>query len=591
MTTDLLFKNFHLLADTPGGVKKLRELILQLAVQGRLVPQNPDDEPASVLLEKIREEKNRLIREGKIKQQKPLPEIRPEEVPYELPEGWKWARLKNISFDLGQKKPDMEFTYIDVASIENTSGKVSRDLQVIQPQNAPSRARKIVHKNTVIFSTVRPYLLNIAVIEDDYFPEPIASTAFAILHPCSGISSMFLFYFLRSNVFIDYVNSKMTGIAYPAINDSNFFSGPIPIPPSSEQHRIVAKVDQLMSLCDELEARQEKQKATHVRLNKSVLHALTESRTRDELSSNWTRIKDNFNLLFTTSESIQELRSSILQLAVQGRLVSQIPEEEPASVLLEKIREEKKRLVQEGKIKKQKPLPEIKPDEVPFELPKGWEWVRLGDHFDVRDGTHDTPKYTNIPNGYPLITSKNLCSGKLDFSTVKYISEDDHKKISVRSKVENRDVLFAMIGTIGNPVIVETTRQFSIKNVALFKYYNIELTSPKYLKYFLQYAAMQMREQATGGVQAFVSLGLIRRYLFPLPPLPEQYRIVAKVDHLMTFCDELESDLSQSQTDGKKLMEAVMAQLSAASNQQVPGVQTPRQQSGCSMNSEVGACN
>ncbi len=256
---------------------------------------------------------------------------------------------------------------------------------------------------------------------------------------------------------------------------------------------------------------------------------------------------------------INNARESILQLAMQGKLVRQDENDEPAAVLLEKIKDEKERLVKEGKIRKSKPLPSVEMDEIRFKIPSTWNYVRLNDVFDVRDGTHDSPKY--IPTGIPLITSKNLSSGRLDFTNVKYISEEDHSKISERSKVNEYDILFAMIGSIGNPVIVDNVLEFSIKNVALFKYYNFKLSVPRFIFYFLIQASHNMREQAAGGVQSFVSLGYLRNYIFPLPPLQEQRRIVAKVDQLMALCDELEAKLNQSQTDGAKLMEAVVAGL------------------------------
>ncbi|WP_291322277.1 restriction endonuclease subunit S [Desulfonatronospira sp.] len=457
-------------------------------------------------------------------------------MPFELPKGWEWARLKYISFDLGQKKPDMEFTYIDVASIENNSGKVSRDLQVIQPQNAPSRARKIVLKNTVIFSTVRPYLLNIAVIEDDYSPEPIASTAFAILHPCSGISSKFLFYYLRSNVFIDYVNSKMTGIAYPAINDSNFFSGPIPIPPSPEQHRIVAKVDQLMALCDELEARQEKQKVVHARLNKSALHVLTKSRTRDELSFNWTRLKDNFSLVFTTPESIQELRSSILQLAVQGRLVPQNPDDSPAQAVLEKAKPFFEGLVVQKKLKKLQTLPAVTDQDKPFTLPTGWAWSRLGELIKVSSGDG--------------LSSKDMIEGHIPVYGGNGIAGFHNKH-----NIEKQTLVIGRVGYYCGSVHITPDKAWVTDN-AFITYFNDHLLSIWFLKYLLNATDFRKHDNATA--QPVISGAKIYPIIIGLPPLPEQHRIVSKVDQLMALCDELEASLTRSQADGQKLMQSVV---------------------------------
>lgn len=253
--------------------------------------------------------------------------------------------------------------------------------------------------------------------------------------------------------------------------------------------------------------------------------------------------RKHFDDIVQSEEDVQELKKKILELALRGKLVEQNLKDKPASVLIEKIVENREHLVKEKIIRRPKKLPEITDEEKPYELPKGWEWVRLNEVFDVRDGTHDTPKY--VKEGIPLVTSKNIYKGKLSLENVKHISPEDHKKISERSKVDIDDILFAMIGSIGNPVQVTEEPRFSIKNVALFKYYNKEFTNPKYLLAFLQYAQNNMREKSSGGVQSFVSLTYLRNYLFPLPPLNEQKRIVGKIRELFRVCDQL---LEQIQT-------------------------------------------
>ncbi|GAA0782755.1 MULTISPECIES: restriction endonuclease subunit S [Pseudomonadati] len=266
---------------------------------------------------------------------------------------------------------------------------------------------------------------------------------------------------------------------------------------------------------------------------------------------------------------IKKLRELILELAVRGKLVPQDPNDEPASVLLERIAVEKAQLVKEGKLKKQKPLPEIGEDEKPFELPQGWEWSRLNDVYDVRDGTHSTPKYQD--SGYPLVTSKNLSSGRLDLRDVKFISEEDHIEIAQRSNVDKNDILFAMIGSIGNAVIVDTDIDFSIKNVALFKYYSKNLASPEYLLRFLSFAEIKFKLEASGAVQSFVSLGKVRSFIIALPPLEEQHRIVAKVDELMLLCDALEAQTESSISAHQTLVETLLnALLLPNTTQQVP---------------------
>ena len=237
----------------------------------------------------------------------------------------------------------------------------------------------------------------------------------------------------------------------------------------------------------------------------------------------------------------QALREKILDLAMRGKLVTQDPNNEPASILLEKIKAEKAELVKEGKIKKSKTLPEITDEEKPFDIPDSWEWVRLGDVLDVRDGTHDTPQYTS--EGVPLVTAKNLHNGKINFANIKYISEDDAAKINERSHVNQDDVLFAMIGTIGNPVLVKTKKKFAIKNVALLK--RVTSIDMDYVCKYILEAKHLLMKNASGGNQKFLSLTKINKLPFPLPPLEEQSRIAAKIAQLFALLRKVESSTQQ----------------------------------------------
>ena len=235
----------------------------------------------------------------------------------------------------------------------------------------------------------------------------------------------------------------------------------------------------------------------------------------------------------------QELKNSILQLAIQGKLVPQRAEEGNAEDLYQQIQAEKQKLIKEGKIKKEKPLPPITDNEKPFEIPASWKWVRLYDILDVRDGTHDTPKY--VIKGIPLVTSKNLINNTINFETAKLISIEDAKYINTRSVVDTGDILFAMIGTIGNPVLVKKDREFCIKNMALFKPIDCKLFEMLYLFWYLQKEQDSMKKKASGGVQSFVSLKYLRNYLLPLPPLAEQKRIVAKIEEILPYVERYEA--------------------------------------------------
>jgi type I restriction enzyme S subunit len=563
MTTDLLFKNFHLLADTPVGVNKLRQLILQLAVQGRLVPQNPDDELASVLLEKIREEKKRLIKEGKIKKQNPLPEIMPEEVPYELPQGWEWSCFEEVGVINPRNilNDDTEVSFIPMSSISEKYGALTEHEK--RTWSELKKGYTHLADNDIVLAKITPCFQNqkSAVLKELINSHGAGTTELHVLRLINtSVVPEYALIFLKSPRYIAEGIPRMTGSAGQKRIPREYFSRCLfPLPPLPEQHRIVAKVDQLMALCDELEAKQEKQKTTHTKLNKSTLHVLTESRTNDELTSNWTRIKNNFNLLFTTPESIQELRSSILQLAVQGRVVPQNPDDEPASVLLGKIREEKKRLIKEGKIKKQKPLPEIRPEEVPYELPQGWEWVRLNSLFCFIDYRGKTPSKTT--NGIRLVTAKNVRMGSLKTIPEEFISEQTYTEWMTRGLPQKGDILFTTEAPLANVCLLNVDQKVGLaQRVINFQPFAFREIS-NYSLYALMSPAVQgfIQEEATGMTAKGIKAARLKGICIPLPPLPELHRIVAKVDQLMALCDELKSSLARSQSDGQKLMDSVVA--------------------------------
>jgi type I restriction enzyme S subunit len=376
------------------------------------------------------------------------------------------------------------------------------------------------------------------------------------VEPAPCVDRGFLYWLLKWAIRDLAESEHAHGLVMSHINRGPFLAKPIALPPLAEQARIVARVDELMQLCDALEAKGRLEAQQHARLLETLLGTLTESTTPEELAANWERVAEHFDLLMYRPEAVDVLEQTVLQLAVRGLLVPQDPSDEPASSLLQRIAATKERLVSLGRVRRERPMQPIENDVEQFDLPAGWAWVRLQEAYDVRDGTHDTPKYHET--GVPLVTSKNLSSGRLDLTDVKLISTADHEAISARSKVDRHDILFAMIGSIGNPVIVDTDVEFSIKNVALFKHYSLSLSSPEFLLLSLTVAADRMSAQAAGGVQSFISLGQIRSTTIALPPLAEQARIVARVTELRRLCADLRQRLAASQATQSRLAEALV---------------------------------
>ncbi|WP_156382436.1 restriction endonuclease subunit S, partial [Acidovorax sp. Leaf160] len=362
----MLLSNMELLATAPGGVAKLRELILTLAVRGKLVPQDPADEPASVLLQKIRTEKDRLMAEGKIKRDKPLAEIAEEEKSFELPQGWAWVRFGDASINRdGERIPVSSSERENRAKVYDyygASGVIDKidgflfdkTLLLIGEDGA-----NLINRSTPIafLAHGKYWVNNHAHVIDTTHPELMTYLALFI----NAIS----------------LEPYVTGTAQPKMNQAKLNSIVIALPPLAEQSRIVTRVEALRRLCDALEAKDQLEAAQHAQLVSTLLGTLTASTTPEELTDNWQRVAQHFDLLLDRPEAIDALEQTLLQLAVRGLLVPQDPTDEPASALLQKIRAEKDRLIAIGQIRRDKPLPPITDKEKPFELPQGWEWVRL----------------------------------------------------------------------------------------------------------------------------------------------------------------------------------------------------------------------
>lgn len=526
------------------GISRLRELILDLAIRGKLIPQNEIDEPANELLKRIEIEKRRLIVENSIGKTGNFLKVDDDKLPFNLPPSWEWTSIRNIGHDWGQKTPAEDFTYIDVSAIDNKSGEITNPT-IIKANDAPSRARKIIKKGTVIYSTVRPYLKNICVINEDYNPQPIASTAFAIIHPYLQMPSKYFYYFFRSPFFINYVESVQTGIAYPAINDRQFFEALVPLPPLEEQKRIIEKVDELLTLCDRLEEQQAVNLTTHHHLVKSLLETLLNAANADELQAAWEKLSEHFNILFCTEDSIEQLKGAILQLAIMGKLVKQDPNDEPASKLFIKIANEKEILVKKGELRKPTVLPEITEENKKFKIPFNWHWCRLEDLVSILgDGIHGTPNYDDNGNYY-FVNGNNLNNGlieiKPDTKTVLELEYHKHKR-----NLNERTVLVSINGTIGNTAFYNNEKLILGKSACYFNLMNG--INKDYIRlllntsYFLEYALLE----ATGTTIKNVSLKTMRSLIIPLPPFDEQEKIVDAVSVLFKLCDELLSKILKS---------------------------------------------
>lgn len=474
--------------------QELKNSILQLAIQGKLVEQRPEEGTAAELYKQIQAEKQALIKAGKIKKEKPLPEIPEDEVPFEIPESWMWVRFGNtISLLSGTDFKPEEYNdqtkgipYITGASSLSETGVLV---------NRWTESPRVIAEYGDILLVCKGSGYGKTVI-CDIDKAHIARQIMAI-KKFKSIDMLFLIVFLKAN--LRQIKANGQGVI-PGIDRGSVMSMCFPLPPLAEQKRIVAKIEELLPLIERYE------KA-------------------------WSRLED-FNKRFPV-----DMQKSILQLAIQGKLVEQHPEEGTGEELYKQIQAEKQALIKAGKIKKEKPLPEIAEDEIPFEIPESWKWVRISDLCkNIADGDHQPPP--QVPSGIPFLVISNVSGGSLDFSNTRFVPVEYFKSLSPERVTERGDILFTVTGSYGIPVKVDCDTSFCFqRHMALLKL----MLDWDYLFYALKSPVIkdQCDATATGTAQKTVGLNSLRNMVIPLPPLAEQKRIVAKLEELLPLCERL----------------------------------------------------
>ncbi|MDW2123612.1 restriction endonuclease subunit S [Vibrio sp. 2033] len=537
------------------GIKKLRKLILELAVHGKLVPQDPNDEPADILVQRIMAKKKELLADGTLKKTKKSKVHDAIISAEELPLGWVAADFGDITFNLDAQRIPL--------SVSERKGR-----QGIYDYYGASG----------VIDSIDAYLFDkpLLLIGEDGANLVNRSTPIAFMargkywvnnhaHVIDGISEDFLIYlslYINSISLIPYI----TGIAQPKMNQAKMNSILVLLPPEKEQHRIVAKVDELMALCDKLEQQTESSIEAHQVLVTTLLDTLTNSADANELMQNWARISEHFDTLFTTEECIDQLKQTILQLAVMGKLVPQDPSDEPAAELLKRIAEEKAQLVKEKKIKKQKALPPIAEDEKPFELPNGWSFSRLESLSElITKGS--SPKwqgvsYTENPEDVLFVTSENVGAFKLLLDNEKYV-EKKFNDIEPRSILKQDDFLMNIVGaSIGRTALFDSDRVANINQaVCLIRILAHELIPEFFLIFFNSRICISyMYDKQVDNARPNLSMSNISKFVIPIPPVREQKLVVAMVNHFMDVCDQLKSRLKESQITQLHLTDAIVEQ-------------------------------
>ncbi len=525
MTSNIFFEKFEQFAETPNAVAKMRELVLQLATCGKLVMQLPDDEPTSMLLTRIHQHFD-LRQNRKEPFGLNLEPLKHDNLP-EIPASWEWVRLGNV-VDYGSSDK-VESTNIPedawLLDLEDIEKDTSRLLQRKTFGQSPSKSTKTAFLvGDVLYGKLRPYLNKVIVADAPGYctTEIIPIRTFGFIEPA------YLCYALKRPAFISYAISKSYGMNLPRLGTEDAQQAPFPLPPLAEQKRIVTKVDELMVLCDRLEKQQKERETQHTTLARASLSRFAEAPT-----------PQNLDLLFHPSFIItpDDLRKSILTLAIQGKLVPQDPNGEPTTPYLE--------------------------NEAPFNIPPGWKWKPLGILGTCKTGkTPPTGDPVNYGAGFPFIGPGQITFGGIITPPEKTLTQTG---LANSTEACAGDILMVCIGgSIGKAAICSETVGFNqqINSIRLER----DLPTFVYGVFKSAYFQEQMLARASGSATPIINKGKWEQILIPLPPLAEQHRIIAKVDQLMSLVDELETQLVTSHETGKKLMEAIVSELTSGVN-------------------------
>lgn len=482
--------------------EQLKASILQYAIQGKLVEQRAEEGTGEELYQQIQAEKQRLIAEKKIKKEKTLVEITEDEIPFDIPESWKWVRLGDCT-GYSQTKPKIspkditdDMWSLDLEDIQKESGAILT--RTTASERKITGDKVLFYKGQVLYSKLRPYLKKILIAPDNGIctPELVPFNTYLVY-------ANYIVYVLRSP-HIDYVvNSVTYGVKMPRVGTETMVNLLIPLPPLSEQKRIVAKIEELLPLIGRYAVAYEK--------------------------------LEQFNAKFP-----EDMKKSILQYAIQGKLVEQRAEEGTGEELYQQIQAEKQHLIAEKKVKKEKPLPEIAENEIPFDIPESWKWVRLNNIAEsIVDCPHSTPKYLDMETEYCTIDT-NCIDGKGDITKWRYVDADTYTARIARLTPQKDDIVYTREGSICRAAILPEGPKVCLgQRVMLIRSANGVF--PQFIRRLLMSPMVirKLTEQQKGIGAKHVNVSDVCNLILPLPPLAEQERIVAKLEEILPLCERL----------------------------------------------------
>ncbi|MFM8330498.1 MAG: restriction endonuclease subunit S [Candidatus Methylumidiphilus sp.] len=579
MNPEHLLQHFDRISEAPDAIPRLRRFILDLAVRGKLVEQDPNDEPASELIGRIRGEKQKLGLVSRRKDAKKSGEAGEsigglavlDETAFDVPDCWVFTCLGEVAqYGVPEKvNSNAEIDqYLWVLDLEDIEKVTSRLIERVTSADRPFLSTKTVFRiGDVLFGKLRPYLNKVLVADQN----GVCTTEIIPIRCYCGIVPEYTKLILNSPLTMDRVDKLMYGMKMPRLGTSDALTLSFPLPPLAEQHRIVAKVDELMALCDRLGAAQTERERSRDRLVAASLeqlqnpadptpnhpnanpHAATPAEFAPRREALFLQ---NLASLTTRPAHIKQLRQTILNLAVRGKLVPQDPNDEPVFISLARNDEIRKAIAKQDR-RADSEAQDLLASEARWGVPLSWVWRGLADLALFIDYRGQTP--AKVESGVRLITAKNVKQGFVNLLPEEFLAEEAYAKWMTRGIPKNGDVLFTTEAPMGNAAVVNIPEIFALaQRVINLRIYGA--MNPNFLVLYILSEPFKgiLDKTATGLTAKGIKAAKLKRLPIVIPPLPEQNRIVAKVDELMALCDQLETQLASTAADSRRLLEAVL---------------------------------
>jgi type I restriction enzyme, S subunit len=559
MNSPMLLSHFDQIGEAPNAIPRLKEFILELAARGKLIEQRPSDEPALDLLKRIQSAK------GGFNSSSRADILAPNQVPFEIPNSWIWVRLGDICVKTGSGSTPRGgkavyqregVPFLRSQNIHNDGLRLD-DVAYITIETHKKMSATALQASDLLLNITGGSIGRCCIVPSKFGAANVSQHVAIIRLAIDGLQR-FVHQLILCPYFQSLIISEQTGAGRGGLPKNRMDRIPVALPPLAEQQRIVAKVDELMAVCDQLERANQKRQQVRAGLSAAASRTLTKGGWDKGFRNHANFYISHLSKLTVLPEQIPFMRQVVLDLAIQGKLAAQSCHDEPASKLLERIRSEKSKLIDDGTLKRDNSRPVLPNMPVPFSLPSGWAWSTLQSLCtSVTDGDHQPPPKTD--HGIPFLVIGNVRNRVLNFTGCRYVSDQYYKSVDLIRRPKKNDILYTLVGSYGIPVLVVDDTPFCVqRHIGILR--PSSLVNHRFLSWVLSSTLVfdQATKCATGIAQKTVPLAGLRMFLLPLPPVAEQERILVRINQLIGLCDQIELGLTNVRVQKTDLLDSVL---------------------------------